>query len=59
MIDPSYRYEFEQLTVYGVRRLVQGNMYDDAKLKRAIAWLHKKENEESPSGRNLRQDRVD
>ena len=51
MIKPSHRHEFEQLTVFGVRRLIQANMYDDAKLKRAVKWLreqlHEKEKQEN------------
>lgn len=43
MIKPSHRHEFEQLTVFGVRRLIQANMYDDEKLKRAVKWLQERE----------------
>ena len=43
MIKPGHRHEFEQLTVFGVRRLIQANMYDDEKLKRAVKWLQERE----------------
>jgi hypothetical protein len=42
MTHPSYRHEFDQLTVFGVRRLIRANMFDDEKLKRAVAWLQEK-----------------
>jgi hypothetical protein len=43
VIKPGHRHEFEQLTVFGVRRLIQANMYDDEKLKRAVKWLQERE----------------
>jgi MFS family permease len=46
MIESSYRQEFELLTVFGVRRLIQADMYDGEKLKRAVEWLHEKECQE-------------
>jgi hypothetical protein len=42
MTHPSYRHEFDQLTAFGVRRLIQANMFDDDKLKRALAWLQER-----------------
>jgi hypothetical protein len=39
MNEPRYRDEFDRLTAFGVRRLVQANMFDDEKSLRAVKWL--------------------
>jgi MFS family permease len=42
MNDPRYRDEFDRLTAFGVRRLVQANMFDDEKSLRAVKWLQER-----------------